>query len=342
MPRPREDHPGKYVEAQRFFRLHHPDVPLDALGQVERCTEVIRRAIEAELEGFRVEEAGVVGVAAAAEGLDTSRTTVTQALEALAAQGYLEERRNAPYRIVSRRAVLPAAEFLAPDDMSLTRQLAADGGESLYERALFRVRPDRAGDPFRRLLDEALESTWDGGVVGALQDPAVRADWMDRDLFGLFRLRHIRPERQRRPRAWLVEVTWLRLSDEAAARIDAELGRAAQGSRYLAVENYLLEVGDVRGMVAGRNRLRVGAVPEELAARAQGLPGIERLDTTRLLGTRDEGSAGARPTVLRWDYPYFSRTPAGMCTYSVCYLDPECVQFFVRQRGAAARPPDRG
>lgn len=342
MPRKKEDDAAKYAEASEHYDLNEGGGALRGVSQVDRVHTLLLHAIENQLPGFRIAEGAVIGVAHAAEGLKTSRTTINQAIDRLVARGYLAEARNAPYRIVSDQAQLPPPDQLILTEISLTQTLRKLGGSAAVERRLTRVPPDRK-DPFRRILDDGLESTWDNAVRKEFDEGGERLKrWRDEDVYAFFRLRHLPRQLVDEPRGWLVEIGYLSVEPDAADAISEALSELPRpGSAHVNLRKYLERKGDVEGVTGGMSRLRVEPIPLEVIERVENLPGIGAVDPSPVVGRGKKGDpARERPCLLRWEYPFFAREPRpGMVAYFVCYLNPEIVQIYIREHGIVGEEP---
>ena len=326
---------AKYESAREDFGLEHPELDVDQLGQIARCQGVLRHAIESQLDGFRVGD--VIGVAVAAEGLGTSRATLGQSIDPLVAEGFLAaESRNAPYRIVSARPLLPPPQAQIGKTVSITKETAGQGGKSAMLARMLPVGPGAdvgaEDDFFRALLTESLQNSWDQAITGALLDPASRKRWFDSDLYAFFRVRHIPRGAPPRRKAWLAEISYVAVSDENKDRIEGRLAGSTGGAREQAsLPRYLELIAKFKGLTGGRSRLRVDSLPPEVVNQVRTLTAPTRLDLSPLVGETPD--TGPLPPLLRWEYGHFALEPPGLVLYTICWLDPEVVQVYIREYG---------
>lgn len=320
MARPKIDDPAKYTKALRAHRLAAPQaIAVSGPRRIEECAEVIAWAIAEGLAGFA--EGETVGVAAAAEGLGASRSTVARAVERLRSQGQLiAETPKSPYVITARRPVIDP-QWLASVPISATQQLREDGGASILDEPRVLRRTSR--DPYAALLRHALARTSDVAVHRSLDLDACRARW-DEDL-GLFRRLRFRTRGGKR-RAWLYEATFLALPPALWARTEDNLRFLLQRETPLVSLSNVLPQDEVKQLVNGPTRIALGAIPDELRPDVRQLAKRHKLDLSLLLPPRSPA-----PTLLRWEYGHFATIPTGLITFSICFMDPELVHVYAKE-----------
>lgn len=312
MPRQREDDAAKYVEAARIWSLNNQATPEGRETKVERFARLLEWAIAEGLPGFEV--GGVIGVAAAAEGLATSRSTLASSMEHLVAHGLVIEQPKSPYRIVSRTPILPPPEELFARPFSMTREL--DDRELTSESLLAplaRVDLDDPGHADVALLRAALAASPDVAVQRRADDLATGTGHVFR------RLRRLAGDPQRN---FLIETTFLALPDTVATALAAQIEDSIRyGIKDISLGR-LLALTEVRGLVNGRTLCTIDQPPSHLADAARAIVGAEDSGDTPLFDGRP---------LLRWEYALFATDPADFLSFSVCFVDPRAVHVFIRE-----------
>ena len=320
MSRPSADDPSKYEKTLRAYQLMTNTLAVGTgAKKIEDFVALLTWAIESEQPGFK--QGDVIGIAAAAIGLGSSRSTVKQAVDRLRRQGLVSlEMPKSPYRIVSQTAVFHP-DWLASATISATNQLSDHGGSSVIAKPLWIELHD--GSAYAKLLKDALHETADQAIKESLLHPEGRKRWYTERLLVFRRIRVLGNQKSRC--AWLHEVTFLALPPSIEQEVEeriTELSKA--GIRMMSLSTLLGSLA-VKQLTSGRTHIGIGSLHATLRKHLLQLAKRYDIDTSALTGT-----ARKPATLLRWEYGHFAARPAGLVAFSICHEDPAQIHLFAR------------
>jgi hypothetical protein len=320
MSRPPTDDPAKFAAVLRAYQLATQQSGVGTgAKKIEDFTALLSWAIAHEQPGFRVGD--VLGVAAAAAGLKSSRSTINLAVERLLRQGLVMlETPKSPYRIVSKSPVLHP-DWLASATISATSQLKERGGASVIDEPKWISIDD--GSEYAEPLREALASTSDKAVKSSLTNRECRQRWFQARLLVMRRLRFLRFDGE--PQGWLHEVTYMALPPEVEHEVEERIRYLLKNEIRMVSLGSLLSFAAVKQLTNGRTRISVGSIAQAWRKDALSLAKRYGIDAGALLGR-----ARQPLPLLRWEYGHFAAKPVGLVAFSICHEDPSQIHLFAR------------
>jgi len=320
MARPTADDPAKYEKVLRAYQLatHQAGVGTGA-KKIEDFTALLSWAVAKEQPGFQ--SGDVIGVAAAAAGLKSSRSTLNQAIDRLLRQGLvMQETPKSPYRIVSRTPLLHPV-WLASATISATRQLKERGGASVIAEPTW-IALDDAGE-YAEPLRLALAATSDRAIKASLATAECRRRWFHSRILVFRRLRFLRRDKQQQ--GWLHEVTYMALPAELEPEVEERIRYLIDQDIRMVSLGSLLSFDSVKQLTNGRTRILVGQIESRWRKDLLALARRYEVEASSLVGR-----ARQPPTLLRWEYGHFAAKPVGLVAFSICHEDPTQIHLFAR------------
>ncbi len=320
MSRPTTDDPNKYEKVLRAYQLatHKVGVGTGA-KKIEDFTALLSWAIAQAQPGFQ--EGDVLGIAAAATGLRSSRSTMNQVVDRLLRQGLVMlETSKSPYRIVSKTPVLHP-DWLASATISATSQLQEHGGSSIIDKPLW-IGIEEASS-YAAPLREALAATSDKAVKASLATSECQKRWYHARILVFRRLRFLRKNGTQL--GWLHEVTYMALPPTLEHEVEQRIHYLIEKQIRMVSLGSLLSFAAVNQLTNGRTRIGVGTIDPSWRKDLQTLAKRYDIDVTALLGR-----ARQPPPLLRWEYGHFAAKPVGLVAFSICHEDPAQIHLFAR------------
>ena len=320
MARPSSDDSTKYETALRAYQLatHTSGVGTGA-KKIADFAALLSWAIANEQPGFR--EGDTIGIASAAMGLQSSRSTINQAVDRLLRQGLVMlERPKSPYRIVSRTPVLHP-DWLASTTISATGQLKEHGGASVIDQPLWIQIND--GSTYAEPLREALATTSDKAIKASLATGECRQRWYQARVLVFRRLRFLL--RDDKPRGWLHELTYIALPPEVEYEVEERIRYLIEKRIRMVSLGSMLSFDAVKQLTNGRTRISIGTITQPLSQDLVDLGKQHSIDISSLLGPARKPTA-----LLRWEYGHFAAKPVGLVAFSICHEDPSQIHLFAR------------
>lgn len=320
MARPSTDDSTKYDRALRAYQLatHSAGVGTGT-KKIADFAALFTWAIANEQPGFR--EGDTIGIASAAVGLQSSRSTINQAVDRLLRQGLVMlDRPKSPYRIVSRTPVLHP-DWLASATISATGQLKEQGGASVIDKPLWIHISD--GSAYAEPLRDALAATSDKAIKASLTTPECRQRWYQARVLVFRRLRFL--SRAGKPHGWLHELTYMALPPEVEHEVEERIRYLIEKRIRMVSLGSLLSFAAVKQLTNGRTRIGIGTIPQPLSPDLVALGKQHSIDVSSLQGT-----ARKPVTLLRWEYGHFAAKPVGLVAFSICWEDPAQINLFAR------------
>jgi biotin operon repressor len=320
MSRPSQDDPVKYDKALRAYQLatHKSGVGTGA-KKIEDFAELFSWAIAQAQPGFQ--EGEVIGIAAAAEGLRSSRSTINQAVDRLLRQGLVVlETPKSPYRIVSRAPVLHP-DWLASATISATSPLKEQGGASVIAEPLWIQIDDNSA--YAEPLRQALSVTSDKAIKASLATPECRQRWYQARVLVFRRLRFMQHEEAQR--GWLHEVTYIALPPEVEHEVEERIHYLREKNIRMVSLSSLLSFAAIKQLTNGRTRIALGSIDHAWSKDLTTLARQHEIDVSPLLGSPRKPAP-----LLRWEYGHFAAKPVGLVAFSICHEDPAQIHLFAR------------
>lgn len=320
MSRPTTDDPTKYEHALREYQLATRNFALGTgVKKIDDFTLLLSWAIAQQRPGFQ--EGDVLGVAAAATGLHSSRSTMKQVVAQLMGRGLLVlEAPKSPYRIVSRTPVLHP-NWLASATISATKELKRRGGESVIDEPLWIKLMDRT--EYATLLKEALSASTDRAILASLRQAECKKRWHQARILVFRRLRFLLHDGMRR--SWLHEVTYLALPASVEREVEERIRYLIDHKIHLVSLGSLLNLAEVKQLTNGRTCIGTGTIPRSVRPDMLTLAARYQIDVGKLLDTTDHS-----PSLLRWEYGHFAAKPVGLIAFSICHEDPTHIRLFAK------------
>lgn len=320
MARPSTDDSSKYESALRAYQLATQTAGVGSgTKKIADFAALLTWAIANEQPGFQ--EGDAIGIASAAVGLQSSRSTINQAVDRLLRQGLVMlERPKSPYRIVSRTPVLHP-DWLASATISATGQLKEQGGASVIDKPLWLHIDD--GSTYAAPLREALAATSDKAIKASLTTQECRQRWYQARVLVFRRLRFL--SRSGKPHAWLHELTYMALPPAVEKEVEERIRYLIEKRIRMVSLGSLLSFDAVKQLTNGRTRIGLGSISKPLSHDVTALGKQHAIEVSALLG---EGRKPA--TLLRWEYGHFAAKPVGLIAFSICWEDPAQINLYAR------------
>lgn len=320
MARPSTDDSSKYDHALRAYQLAtHTSGVGTGTKKIADFAALLGWAIANEQPGFQ--EGDTIGIASAAVGLGSSRSTINQAVDRLLRQGLVMlERPKSPYRIVSRTPVLHP-DWLASATISATGQLKEQGGASVIDKPLWIHIDD--GSIYAEPLREALSTTSDKAIKASLASSECRQRWYQARVLVFRRLRFLLHEKKQR--GWLHELTYIALPPTVEREVEERIRYLIEKRIRMVSLGSLLSFAAIKQLTNGRTRIGIGTIPQSLSPDLVALGKQHSIDVSSLLGSPRKPA-----TVLQWEYGHFAAKPVGLIAFSICREDPAQIHLFAR------------
>lgn len=320
MARPSTDDSSKYDNALRAYQLAtHTSGVGTGTKKIGDFAALLEWAIANEQPGFR--EGDTIGIASAAIGLQSSRSTINQAVDRLLRKGLVMlERPKSPYRIVSRTPVLHP-DWLASTTISATGQLKEQGGASVVDKPLWIHIAD--GSAYAEPLREALATTSDKAIKASLATEECRQRWYQARVLVFRRLRFL--PRAGKQHGWLYELTYMALPPVVEHEVEERIRYLIEKCIRMVSLGSLLSFAAVKQLTNGRTRIGIGSIPPLLGQDLSALGKQDGIDVSALLG-----SARKPASLLRWEYGHFAAKPVGLIALSICLEDPAQIHLYSR------------
>lgn len=343
MPRPISETSDKYRKLKKtydFYMLGR-SAELKKLKAAEVAATILEWAIEREQKGFLQGE--TIGVAAAAEGLGTSRSAVTEAMKILLHKGIVEvETDKSPYVIRSTQPVLPADDARYAGPTSITGQLADIEDALQFVLPLVEIETTQNTSQYTNFLYSNLITA---------SDPEVRTrafdHWLDRkateaelnpkdkslclsetaQTMSLVFFRRVRAITQK---VWALESTFLLLpKPESVTNMKDFIEQYRPYPNEVSLVGLLEHpsVGQLKGVIAGRLRFSAETVPRFLIKDFKGADYEPDIDFEEFLNKK---------TLIAWRSGLFIAESPYLLGVTIIYADPD--QFGLYSRDMRVAP----